>query len=615
MTARRLGIVVAISAWCLQALVAGQASRSAEVLFADALSKEKAVRSALSGPLGEDAILKALRTVVTDYQDLVRQFPESDEADDALWNAASLSRDAFTRYGEAEDQFVAAGLLRALESAYPQSPLVKKPLPALAAGPAPRSTPAPSTPAPRAPVPSTPASRPPASRPPAAAPARSSTPGLVTVSAIERAVFSDAVRVTIALSGEVVFKEERLSNPDRYYVDLTGVQLGSSLSDGTLRFDGDRHPVRQIRIGRHPGNVLRVVLEAAGIATCGAYPMYSPSRLVLECIPEGVKPPALAHAIPTAPLRAETIPPEPAPALPPPPPPPPPLPIVARRVDAGWGRVLPINRPGDATLSEAMAQAAAAITPVTATPAARNIAGGFSLARQLGLGVSRIVIDPGHGGQDPGARANDTTEADVVLDIALRLEKLFEEVPGVEVILTRRADVFVPLEERTAIANRAHADLFLSIHVNGSSNRQAGGVETYFLNFATSQDAAAVAARENASSGQSMAALPDVVKAMTLTNKRAESRDLATLVQRELLANIRPANRAVKDLGVKQAPFVVLIGAEMPSVLAEVSFLTNTQEGRLLKTTNYRQRVAKGLFDAVRQYQTSLKGDDAVALQ
>jgi N-acetylmuramoyl-L-alanine amidase len=183
------------------------------------------------------------------------------------------------------------------------------------------------------------------------------------------------------------------------------------------------------------------------------------------------------------------------------------------------------------------------------------------------------------------------------------------------VILTRRTDEFVPLQERTAIANREGADLFLSIHANASNNTQARGVETYFLNFTTNQNAAAVAARENAASGQAMSALPDLLKTIAQHSKRDESRDLATYVQRGLVEKMKPANRTVRDLGVKQAPFVVLIGASMPSVLAEISFVTNAQEARLLKTAGYRQRIAEGLFTAVRRYQSSLKAETKVAQQ
>src|SRR5262249_19091773 len=248
-------------------------------------------------------------------------------------------------------------------------------------------------------------------------------------------------------------------------------------------------------------------------------------------------------------------------------------------------------------------------------PASKNSNGGFSIARQLGLGVSRIVIDAGHGGHDPGAQSRGVVEAELVLDIALRVEKLLQKIPGVEVILTRRTDDFIALQERTAIANRENADLFLSIHANANSSVLARGVETYFLNFASNLSAAAVAARENAASGQAMGALPDIVKAIALNNKLDESRDFATEVQRAMIERLRPANKTLKDLGVKQAPFVVLIGAAMPSVLAEISFVTNPQEAKLLKGSAYRQHIAEALFDAIRKYQTSLKHATSAALQ
>jgi N-acetylmuramoyl-L-alanine amidase len=243
----------------------------------------------------------------------------------------------------------------------------------------------------------------------------------------------------------------------------------------------------------------------------------------------------------------------------------------------------------------------------------RNVAGGFSMARQLGLGVSRIVIDPGHGGHDPGAQANGISEAELVLDVALRLEKLLAKTAGIEVVLTRRTDDYIALQERTAIANREGADLFLSIHANASTNAQARGVESYFLNFANNLSAASVAARENAASGQAMAALPDFVKVIALNNKLDESRDLATEVQRALVAKLAGANKNVKDLGVKQAPFVVLIGAAMPSVLTEISFVSNSQEAKLLRGGSYRQRIAEALFSAIRKYQTSLQNVATVA--
>ena len=209
-----------------------------------------------------------------------------------------------------------------------------------------------------------------------------------------------------------------------------------------------------------------------------------------------------------------------------------------------------------------------------------NSNGQFSLARQLGLGVSRIVLDPGHGGHDPGVRGNGVNESELVLDVSLRLKKLLENQPGMEVVMTRDTDVFIPLDQRTAIANREGADLFLSIHANASRNIKARGVETYFLNFAANPEAEAVAARENSASGQTMHRLPDIVRAITLNNKIDESRDFADTVQKAMVRTLSTRNRELQDRGVKQAPFVVLIGAGMPSVLAEISFVSHKQEGR-----------------------------------
>jgi N-acetylmuramoyl-L-alanine amidase len=282
-----------------------------------------------------------------------------------------------------------------------------------------------------------------------------------------------------------------------------------------------------------------------------------------------------------------------------------------------WGRKLPSISPLEASLiHEALASSSPAAVPASAVATASDPAArGYSMARQLGLGISRIVIDPGHGGHDPGAKGDGITEAELVLDVALRLETMLRKVAGVEVVLTRRADDFVGLQERTAIANRETADLFLSIHANASEDDRARGIETYFLNFANNLSAAAVAARENAASGQAMAALPDFVKAIALNNKLDESREFATDVQRLMIERLKPANKTVRDLGVKQAPFVVLIGAAMPSVLAEISFITNPQEAKLLRGPAYRQRIADALYSAIRKYQTSLKSVGKVASQ
>jgi N-acetylmuramoyl-L-alanine amidase len=245
-----------------------------------------------------------------------------------------------------------------------------------------------------------------------------------------------------------------------------------------------------------------------------------------------------------------------------------------------------------------------AAPPVTPAP---NAAGGFSLSRQLGLGATRIVIDPGHGGHDPGAQVSGLTEAALVLDVAIRLEQLLKSQEDVDVVLTRRTNAYVSLEDRTALANRSEADLFLSIHANANATAGVRGIETYVLNFATNPAAEALAARENAGSARSMRELPDLVEAIALNNKIDESRDLAAIVQSSLYQRLRPANRNLKNLGVKQAPFMVLVGATMPAILTEISFMTNSAEAALLKTEKYRQQIADGLFAGITRYQRGLK--------
>ncbi|HEY6357088.1 MAG TPA: N-acetylmuramoyl-L-alanine amidase, partial [Vicinamibacterales bacterium] len=298
-----------------------------------------------------------------------------------------------------------------------------------------------------------------------------------------------------------------------------------------------------------------------------------------------------AHAVAVEPPVALPAPTAPAPATP-----------------AGSSQKTPalIVPPMNADLPLAL-KSAHPMTLALPAPPGGTARGDYSLSRQLGLGLSRIVIDPGHGGHDPGAQGNGIDEANLVLDVALRLEALLKAQSTFDVVMTRRTDEFIPLEERTAIANRDGADLFLSIHANEARDTLVRGIETYFLNFATNPTAEAVAARENATSAKTMGRLPDLVKSITLNNKIEESREFATLVQSSMLQDLTAPERAVRDLGVKQAPFVVLIGAEMPSVLAEISFLTNASEATLLKQGAYRQSIAQALFDAVVKYQSSLK--------
>jgi N-acetylmuramoyl-L-alanine amidase len=225
----------------------------------------------------------------------------------------------------------------------------------------------------------------------------------------------------------------------------------------------------------------------------------------------------------------------------------------------------------------------------------------------LGLGVRRIVIDAGHGGHDPGTIGRKgLQEKDLVLDVALRLDRLLRSELGAETLLTRSTDVFVGLEERTAIANSKDADLFLSIHANSSRNRTARGIETYYLNFAQDPHAEEVAARENAISAATIKDLQKLVKAITLNSKIDESRDFAASVQEGMVGSMRPRNPRTEDRGTRTAPFYVLIGANMPSVLAEIAFVSNPEEERLLASADQREKIARGLFEGVRNYLTAL---------
>jgi N-acetylmuramoyl-L-alanine amidase len=248
-------------------------------------------------------------------------------------------------------------------------------------------------------------------------------------------------------------------------------------------------------------------------------------------------------------------------------------------------------------------------TTTTTHTAAPNAAGERSLIRALGLKIGKIVVDAGHGGHDTGTIGpNGLEEKDLVLDVALKLGKLLEDKLGAEVVYTRDDDTFIPLETRTAIANKEQADLFISIHANSSDDPTARGVETYYLNFTSRTDALEVAARENAVSEKSIHELQDLVKKIALKEKIGESREFASDVQRSLYTGLSAKSPSLRNRGVKKAPFVVLIGANMPSILAEISFVSNPDDAKKLKTNDYRQRIADSLYKGVFKYVNSLSG-------
>jgi N-acetylmuramoyl-L-alanine amidase len=583
-------LLAALSLGPLAGLASGQ--EAARLMYTDALARERVLRAA-EAPSVED-----LRTLVRAYERVVHRFPASAYCDNALWQAANLGLLAYERFGDDADEQAAERLLTKLRDNYSSSSLVPRVNELLAA---PR--PAPTTGL----VSKVEAVPPPPRREPAAPPRTAGPPaapaaaGANTIREITRTPLPDGMRVSILLDIESGYRSERLEKPRRVFFDLKGARPAPSLLDATLTFPDSI--VREIRLGRHPQNTTRIVMDMEGADSYSVFTLYNPFRLVIDFRAAGA-PPAMGPFVSTSP----------------------PIPLIKPRLPAARPVSLPPATPPPAAIAAApaveideppappIARPPAAAKTSSALPTA-NSNGQFSVARQLGLGVSRIVIDAGHGGHDPGAQANGLSESELVLDVAQRLTKLLQRQTTIEVVMTRDSDVFIPLEERTAIANRESADLFLSIHANASRNVKASGIETYFLNFASNPEAEAVAARENSASARTMHNLPDILKAIALNSKIDESREFAEMVQRSMVRRLAARNRLLKDLGVKQAPFVVLIGAGMPSVLAEISFVTHRQEGQLLKSGPYRQQIAEALLDAVLKYQTSLKKITAAAAQ
>ncbi len=578
----------------------------ARSLYTDALLRERTLRHDLEtrhSDAAEPLLLKRMRTLVKSYEQMSRLFPSSAYMDNALWQGALLAADAFWTFGETEDKATALEMFSELGSRFPKSSLVKDLPPHVKRLKAAKPTPT------LAPPPAPVAAAPVAATPVAGAPVSSSRAnGRVTnaLKTVKRESLPDALRITLELGQEVTFRSDRLDAPPRVFIDFENTRPVEAIKDATIPFPDD--VVRKVRIGRQTETRTRVVMDLAGAGRYSIYTLYNPYRVVIDFARLPIVPSALiatTAAPPAAVVRqaATSRPDVAAPALS----------ATTQPQAARAASALPVTDPPDDPKPTPVAAAAPATSPPT--PPSVNGSGGFSLSRQLGLRVSRVVIDPGHGGHDPGAKTKGLTEADLVLDVALRLEQLLSKQDGFDVVLTRRVDTFVPLEERTAIANREGADLFLSIHANASTNSAARGVETYFLNLTGNPDAEMVAARENAASSRSMNQLPDIVKAIALNNKIQESRDFASMVQGSLHSQLQKADSSVKNLGVKQAPFMVLLGATMPSVLAEISFITNKQEAANLKTEKYRQRIAEALYAGVLRYQQSLKAGAAVAEQ
>lgn len=359
----------------------------------------------------------------------------------------------------------------------------------------------------------------------------------------------DATRIVVYLNGPVRYRSAQIAHPERVYFDLSRAYL---IHPHGVRLRVQSRYVNSVEVAQNQPHVVRVVLDIKHGDRYGASLLRHPYRLEID-----------------------------------------------------------VGRPGRGTESSARAAAARRqeeLTKGNLTPARPTHAGATSLTRALGLKIDRIVIDPGHGGFDTGSIGpTGLEEKTVTLEIARRLGRLIHKrLPGTQVIYTRDSDRFVPLEERTEIANKEKADLFISIHANSSPDPKAHGVAVYYLNFTTSPDAIAVAARENALAQVPVHKLRNLLKEISLNDKIEESRELAFDVDHSLVHELRLSHYRTVNRGVKKAPFVVLIGAHMPSILAEVSFLSNPTDEHLLKEPRYLQRIAVGLFDGIKRYLSSL---------
>lgn len=360
----------------------------------------------------------------------------------------------------------------------------------------------------------------------------------VTVNDLRYWSYEEGTRFVVDLTGAVAFSKDRLTQPDRVFVDLAHAKLAKGAKTQIALPDG---PVRVIRLGQFNAQTVRIVFDIgpdspASFDDIRVTQLEDPPRLVIDFVSK------------TQPRGNES--------------------------------------------------------PV-----------------EPGAVRKRIVIDPGHGGEDPGAVGyRGLYEKDVVLDIALKVRDLLKtQFPHYDVLLTRDRDVFIPLQDRTAYANRHKADLFVSIHANASPRRQARGIETYLLNYTDDAEAMRVAARENAISLKRMRQVQDevgvILASLERENKRDESARLARNLQNQMISAVNADHPAIPDLGVKQALFFVLIDARMPSALVEVSFMSNAEEERLLSTPEYRKKIASSIARGIHSYLSTPPVQKVVALK
>lgn len=415
----------------------------------------------------------------------------------------------------------------------------------------------------------------PASKPAKSAPSPASDKP-VKIKDIRHWSSADVTHVAIDLDGPVGYKFSHLIEPERVYFDLENVTLASGILQDRLT-DQDGFLTSMLVSGPQKG-ITRVTLGLDRPVEYSVNLVPDPYRLEITFHrATGASKEKAQSAQVLAPVIASVDPPK----------------VVGSD-----------NSPGVQLVQVAPSAEAAKPNLSSIHEAQPDSNGERSLIRALGLKIGKIVIDPGHGGDDHGTMSPDGLyEKDVVLDVALRLGKLLQGL-GAEVIYTRATDRYLPLEARTAIANREGADLFVSIHANSSPDRDARGVETYFLNFTTSPESLEVAARENTVSRRPVSELRDLVQKIAQQNRTAESHEFADDVQSALTHDLPGA----RNRGVREAPFIVLTGAGMPAILTEISFMSNTDDEDNLKNGDYRQRIALALYDGIAAYINGLSG-------
>ncbi|MEP6644279.1 MAG: N-acetylmuramoyl-L-alanine amidase [Acidobacteriaceae bacterium] len=448
------------------------------------------------------------------------------------------------------------------------------------------------------------------------------SPGKIPhVTAIRHWSTPDYTRVAIDLDSDIKFESQRIEHPNRIFFDLLNAKLAGSLVGKTFNVDDEF--LSKIRVAQFQPGKTRVVLEVGEALEYDANLQANPPQLIINIhAPLKVKTNSLKEVASRRDLPGSIPLDTPMPVL---------QNAAANHFPATTAAALPAGPKligptrkiveADDDTPEIPAKsvrpskgsqiktAASRVREMQTREAKPTAGGNRSLIRALGLKIGKIVIDPGHGGHDTGTIGpNGLEEKDLVLDVSRRLGKLLEGRMGADVIYTRSDDTFIPLETRTSIANQEQADLFVSVHANSSHDEDARGVETYYLNFTSSSEALDVAARENSASEKSIHELQDLVKKIALKEKIEESHEFASDVQKALHSGLAAKSPGIRDRGVKKAPFVVLIGANMPSILAEISFISNPGDERHLQSAEYRQRIAESLYRGISKYVGGLSG-------